>query len=232
MREIVLDTETTGLDPGTGDRVVEIACVELHNHIPTGETYQQYINPQRDMPEGAFRIHGLSAEFLAEYPVFAEIAEAFLEFIGGDPLVIHNAEFDIRFLNAELARLDRPGVPMSQTIDTVHMARRKFPGAQANLDALCRRFDIDLSPRDKGHAALVDTGLLAKVYLELIGGSQPGLELASDTGRGQTGADGTAGGPGRPSQVHEPRPHAPSNDELAAHATLLEKINDPVWSAG
>lgn len=232
MREIALDTETTGLDPGTGDRVVEIACVELNNHIPTGETYQQYINPQRDMPEGAFRIHGLSAEFLAGFPVFADIADDFLEFIGNDPLVIHNAEFDIRFLNAELARMERPGIPMSQTIDTVHMARRKFPGAQANLDALCRRFDIDLSPRNKGHAALIDTELLAKVYLELIGGSQPGLELAADTARSEAIAGQGGGTSKHPAQVREPRPHAPSDKELEAHAALLEKISDPVWTAG
>lgn len=231
MREIVLDTETTGLDPATGDRVVEIACVELQNHIQTGESYQQYINPERDMPEGAFRIHGLSAEFLSGYPVFAEVADAFLDFIGGDPLIIHNAEFDIRFLNAELARIDRPGIPMSRTIDTVGMARRKFPGAQANLDALCRRFGIDLSPRDQGHAALVDTELLAKVYLELIGGSQPGLELAANAGRTtDAGQSATTSGHSQV-PVREPRPHGPSDAELAAHAALLEKIDDAVWSA-
>ncbi len=228
MREIALDTETTGLNPGKGDRIVEIACVELRNHIPTGEMYQQYINPLRDMPDEAFRVHGLSAEFLADFPRFEDVSEDFLAFIGDDPLVIHNAEFDVRFLNAELARLDHPGIPMNRTIDTLHMARRKFPGAQASLDALCRRFGIDLSGREK-HRAIIDTELLAQVYLELIGGSQPGLELAADnSGRDATGPVSTSGADTAPS-VREPRPHAPSDAERTAHSRMLEKITEPVW---
>ena len=157
MREIILDTETTGLDAGGGDRIVEIACLELENRIPTGTHFQRYINPERDMPEGAFRIHGLSADFLAGHPVFAKLVDDFLGFIADDPLVIHNAEFDLRFLNAELMRLDRPSLA-NRAIDTVALARRKFPGAQVNLDALCRRFEIDNSARSL-HGALLDCEL-------------------------------------------------------------------------
>ena len=164
MREIVLDTETTGLDPANGDRVVEIGCVETMHHIATGESFHVYINPERDMPQEAFNVHGLSEEFLSDKPVFAEIIGDFMAFIGDAPLVIHNAEFDMRFLNAEFKKLGRPLLPRERAIDTVAMARRKFPGAQANLDALCRRFEIDLSRRDK-HGALLDAELLADVYL-------------------------------------------------------------------
>ena len=178
MREIVLDTETTGLDPKSGDRLVEIGCVELDNHLPTGRTYHQYVNPEREMPDEAFRVHGLSEAFLANYPVFADIAESFLEFIGDAHLVIHNASFDLGFINAELKRLGRAPVEPRRAIDTVQVARGKYPGAQASLDALCRRFEIDLSVRTK-HGALLDAELLADVYLELVGGRQPGLELAS-----------------------------------------------------
>ena len=177
MRELILDTETTGLDPLNGDRLVEIGCVEVLNHISTGKTYHQYINPERDMPAGAFAVHGLSEEFLSGYPVFAEAVDAFLDFIGSDPLVIHNAKFDMGFLNAELRRLNRPTLPMSQSVDTVSIARRRFPGAPASLDALCRRFGINNSSRTK-HGALLDAELLAEVYLELRGGRQPGLSLA------------------------------------------------------
>ena len=164
MREIVLDTETTGLDPANGDRVVEIGCVETMHHIATGESFHVYINPERDMPQEAFNVHGLSEEFLSDKPVFAEIIGDFMAFIGDAPLVIHNAEFDMRFLNAEFKKLGRPLLPRERAIDTVAMARRKFPGAQANLDALCRRFEIDLSRRNK-HGALLDAELLADVYL-------------------------------------------------------------------
>jgi len=226
MREIVLDTETTGLEPADGHRVVEIACLELVNHVPTGQEFQTYVNPQRDMPEGAFRVHGLSAEFLSDFPVFADVVDGFLAFIGDDPLVIHNAEFDLRFLNAELARIDRPSLVVSRAIDTVHLARRKFPGAQASLDALCRRYEIDLSVRGK-HGALVDCTLLAKVYLELLGGSQPSLSLASDAhaARDETGQTAAAGA----KTIREPRPHDPSDEESAAHAAFLDKLEDPIW---
>ena len=176
MREIILDTETTGLDPSSGDRIVEIGCIEAHNHMPTSEVFQCYINPERDMPEGAFAVHGLSDEFLADKPKFAEIADRFLEFIGDAPLVIHNAEFDLRFLNAEMALLGKVAMERSRTVDTLALARRRYPGAQVSLDALCRRFEIDLTRREK-HGALLDAELLAEVYLYLMGGRQPGPVL-------------------------------------------------------
>ncbi|MBO0332742.1 DNA polymerase III subunit epsilon [Sneathiella sp. CAU 1612] len=219
MREIVLDTETTGFEPAEGDRIVEIGCIELINHIPTGETYHRYINPERDMPEAAFKVHGLSAEFLKGHNVIAEEIDEFLAFIGDDPLVIHNAAFDMKFLNAELSRLGRPVLPMSRSIDTVAMARQKFPGAQANLDALCRRFGIDNSARTK-HGALLDAELLAEVYLELIGGRQRGLSLE------ESGAQMSAT---VAREVRPPRPHSASDAERAAHAAFLEKIKDPLW---
>jgi DNA polymerase III subunit epsilon len=226
MREIVLDTETTGLNPLGGDRIVEIGCIELVNHLATGETYHQYINPERDMPEGAFAVHGLSEEFLAEHPKFGEIADAFLEFIGDATLIIHNAQFDMGFINAELARMDRPPVPMARSVDTVQMARKKFPGAQANLDALCRRFQIDNSGREL-HGALLDSELLAEVYLELIGGRQPDLELAENAkaiaapaGEGQVANVQK----GRDARLHEATP-----EELAAHEAFIDGIKNPIW---
>ncbi len=225
MREIVLDTETTGLDPNSGHRIVEIGCVETRHHITTGESFHVYINPERDMPEEAFNVHGLSEQFLSDKPVFAEVVEDLLSFIGDAPLVIHNADFDMKFLNAELKRVGRPLLDRDRAVDTVTMARRKFPGAQANLDALCRRFEIDLSRRDK-HGALLDAELLADVYLQLRGGAQPGLELAGDTSR----AGGASVVVER--QARPPRAHAPSVEELAAHAALVESLKDPVWSAG
>ncbi len=179
MREIVLDTETTGLDPRKGDRVVEIGCIELVNHVQSGREFHAYLDPERDMPEAAFNVHGLSAEFLSGKPKFADVADDFLTFIDGAKLVIHNAEFDLKFLNAELKAAGRPPIDMTRAVDTLLIARQKFPGAQASLDALCRRFEIDLSVRDK-HGALLDSQLLAEVYLELIGGREPGLELAGE----------------------------------------------------
>lgn len=221
MREIVLDTETTGLSPGVGHRIVEIGCVELVNHVATGRTYQQYVNPEMEMPEEAFRVHGLATDFLRQHPVFADVADDFLGFIEDATLVIHNADFDMGFINAELTRLERPVLSMEQTIDTVGLARRKFPGAQANLDALCRRFDIDLADRAL-HGALKDAHLLARVYLELVGGRQPGLELAAEA----TAVPTTVPGARRP-----PRPHAPSPEEEAAHAKFLESLQAPLWNA-
>ena len=222
MREIVLDTETTGLDPNAGHRVIEIGCIELVNHIPTGLTYHQYVNPERAMPDEAFAIHGLSEAFLAQHPVFSDVAPAFLEFIGEAKLVIHNAGFDIKFLNAELERLEHRAIPLARAIDTVQLARQRFPGAQASLDALCRRFEIDNSARDK-HGALLDAELLSLVYLELIGGRQPGLALAAEA----------AQGPSRAPRVVRPlrpaRPHVPTPDEEAAHALLVATLSDPIW---
>ena len=179
MREVVLDTETTGLTPKTGHRIVEIGCVELVNLVPTGNVYHVYINPQRDMPEEAFNVHGLSESFLRDKPLFEDIAEDFLEFVDGAQLVIHNAEFDMGFLNAELKLLNRAELA-NTAVDTVRMARKKFPGAHANLDALCRRFGIDNSAREK-HGALLDAELLAEVYLELIGARQAQLGLVADS---------------------------------------------------
>ncbi len=222
MREIVLDTETTGLDPLSGHRVVEIGCVELVNHVPTGARYHQYINPERDMPAEAFKVHGLSEAFLADHPVFAEIADGFLDFVGDAGLIIHNAAFDMGFLNAELARLKRPAIDMARATDTVVLARRKFPGAGASLDALCKRFQIDISHRDL-HGALKDAELLAAVYLELIGGRQTDLGLAADRAADLTPEATTTAAP-RP-----PRPHAPSADEIAAHRAFIEKLDNPIW---
>jgi DNA polymerase-3 subunit epsilon len=220
MREIVIDTETTGLDPAEGHRIVEIACIELFNHVPTGRGFHRYVNPQRDIPAEALEVHGLGAEFLAQHPPFGAIAEELLAFIGDGRLIIHNAEFDLGFLNAELRRLERPPL-ICEIEDTLVLARRRYPGAQASLDALCRRFAIDLSARSK-HAAKLDCELLAAVYLELIGGRQPGLDLAVATAA--VGAVSAIERPARP-----PRPHRPDMEELAAHVALLQKIKNPLW---
>jgi len=222
MREIVLDTETTGLDPNDGHRIVEIGCIELVNHMPTGRVFHRHVNPERDMPEDAYAVHGLSAEFLANHPPFAMHVEEFLEFVGDGKLIIHNAEFDIKFLNAELRRLGKEPL-RCEVEDTLTLARRRFPGAQASLDALCRRFAIDLSARTK-HGALLDCELLAAVYLELIGGRQPGLDFVDD-GILVEGAL-TISRPTRPA-----RPHAASLDELAAHAAMLLLLKQPIWLA-
>lgn len=224
MRELVLDTETTGIDPKQGHRVIEIGAIELVNHVPTGEKYHVYINPEREVEQGAFEVHGLSTEFLADFPNFAGIVDEFLEFVGDATFVIHNAKFDMAFLNAELTRLGHPPMPMERAIDTLAMARRKFPGAQASLDALCRRFEINNTHRDL-HGALIDADLLASVYLELIGGRQPGLELAREERSGESAAPEI-----RTSVARPPRAHAPSAEELAAHAALLEKLKDPIWN--
>jgi DNA polymerase-3 subunit epsilon len=177
-REIVFDTETTGLDPYKGDRLVEIGCIELLNRIPSGQTFHRWVNPQRDMPAEAFAVHGLSAEFLADKPLFADIADDLVAFLGDDPLIAHNASFDLGFLNAELERLAQPSIPRARLVDTLLLARRKYPGAQNRLDDLCARFRIDTSRRVK-HGALLDAELLAEVYLELIEARQASLGLVS-----------------------------------------------------
>jgi DNA polymerase-3 subunit epsilon len=233
MREIVLDTETTGLDPASGHRIVEIGCIELINHVATENTYHVYVNPQRDMPAEAFAVHGLSEEFLAGHPTFDGVADAFLDFIADDPLVIHNAAFDLGFLNAELALIGRDPIAEHRAVDTVSLARSKFPGQRASLDALCKRFGIDNSHRDL-HGALKDSELLALVYLELLGGRQQGLGLAADTGSEPSTAAASAGltaGPSAPAP-RPPRPHAESEEERARHAAFLEKLTDPVWTRG
>ncbi len=223
MREVVLDTETTGLDPRDGDRLVEIGCRELINHVPTSESYQTYVNPERDMPDGAFAVHGLSEEFLSGHPVFADVCDGFLDFIADSPLVIHNAEFDMGFINAELARIGREPLEAARAINTIDIARRKFPGAPASLDALCRRFGIDNSDREK-HGALIDADLLALVYLELIGGRQPGLGLGAAK---KGAAAATARSAKR--EPRAPRPHEPSAEEIARHESLVKSLDDPVW---
>src|SRR6201999_1112988 len=177
MREIVFDTETTGFEPGEGHRIVEIGCVELMDHFPTGRTLQFYLNPGRDIPIESQRVHGLSAEFLADKPFFSAVAEEFLAFIGDAPLVIHNASFDIKFINAELARVGREAISLARAIDTIEIAKRKIPGARYSLDELCKRFGVDLTARSK-HGALLDAQLTAEIYLELLGGRQRGLMLA------------------------------------------------------
>ena len=239
MREIALDTETTGINPRDGHRIIEIGCLELLHHLPTGNKLHIYINPEREIDEGAVKVHGLTSEFLADKPLFADIVDEFLDFIEGDPMVIHNAPFDMGFLNAELARLDRPVLPMDRAVDTLMMARKKFPGAQANLDALCRRFEIDNGHRDL-HGALIDADLLASVYIELLGGKQPGLLL--DSGVGQAGSAGqqVAGNAGKAADgadqfaisetaIRPPRAHAPSPEEQAAHEAFLDGMDNPIW---
>lgn len=227
MREIVMDTETTGLSPDDGHRIVEIGCVELLNHVPTGKVYHQYINPQRDMPTEAFEVHGLSEERLSKEPVFAEIADAFITFIGDAKLVIHNASFDMKFLNAELKWLGKPPLEWERAVDTLAIARRKFPGSQASLDALCRRFNIDNSAREL-HGALLDSEILAEVYLELVGGRQPGLSLASssstDSNTTTVVADFTA--------MARPKPLGPrlTDAEKARHQEFIKTLGpDQLW---
>ena len=177
MREIVFDTETTGFEPADGHRIVEIGCVELVDHFPTGRSLQLYLNPEREVPIESQRVHGLSNEFLADKPLFGAVVDEFLDFLGDAQLVIHNAGFDIKFINAELARVNRPPIPLARAVDTIEIAKRKIPGARYSLDELCKRFGVDLSARAK-HGALLDAELTAQIYLELIGGRQRGLALA------------------------------------------------------
>ncbi|MBR9762012.1 MAG: DNA polymerase III subunit epsilon [Rhodobacteraceae bacterium] len=222
MREIVLDTETTGFEPEQGDRLVEIGGVELFNHVPTGETYHVYINPEREVPEEAFKVHGLNYEFLRDKPVFRDVARDFLKFVGDAKLVIHNAAFDMKFLNAELGWLNLPQLPWEQAIDTLAIARKKFPGSPASLDALCRRFGIDNSARTL-HGALLDSEILAEVYLELIGGRQPGLVLAAGRRGGDAAQEEEDWRP-RPRQT--PLPSRITEEERAAHQVFVDKMGD------
>jgi DNA polymerase-3 subunit epsilon len=228
MREIILDTETTGLSPLKGDRIVEIGCVEAENHVTTGRQYHVYLNPERDVPEEAARVHGLTTEFLADKPVFAEEVDKFLEFIGDAKLVIHNAAFDMGFINAELVRLGFPVLPMDRAIDTLDIARKKFFGAPATLDALCKRFNIDTSARTL-HGALLDAQLLAEVYLELCGGRQTslGIDPAAEAPKKTVVADAPQAESNR--TFLEPRPHAATDEELAAHDAFLKQIKNPIW---
>lgn len=231
MREIVFDTETTGLDPKTGDRMVEIGCVEMIDRVETGRTFHAYFNPERDMPIDAERVHGLSNAFLATKPRFAELADELLAFLGDAPLVAHNAGFDFGFLNAELDRAARSPVALERMVDTVALARRKHPGAKLSLDALCSRYGIDRSHRIK-HGALLDAELLAQVYVELTGGRQIGLglglvETVGIAGRGLA-ASATMAASLRVRRP--PRPHAPSSEELERHRSFIAGIDNAVWA--
>lgn len=219
MREIVLDTETTGLDPKGGDRVVEIGCIELVNHIPSGREWHSHLDPERDMPQSAFEVHGLSTEFLTGKPLFADIARDFLEFIGQDRLIIHNASFDVGFLNAEFGKAGGDSIEMDRVTDTLALARRKHPGASNSLDALCKRYGVDSSQRTT-HGALIDCTLLASVYIELIGGHQAGLDLAA-------GARAASGGdPASASTPQRPAPLSPrlSPSESQAHQAFIATL--------
>ncbi len=226
MREIVLDTETTGLDPYSGHKLVSIGCVELENHIPTGKTYYQLINPERDVPQEVVKVHGLTNEILDKEPPFRDIVDDFLSFIADSPLVIHNAEFDMKFINAELSWIKRPTIPMDRTIDTLLIARRKFPGSRVNLDELCRRFNIDNTKRTK-HGALLDSELLAEVYLELLGGREPGLVLGVK--QKQSLLDIKAQQKSEKKPPKEPRPAVFLEGEAENHEAFLKKIKNPVW---
>ena len=225
MREIVLDTETTGFEPESGDRIVEIGAIELINHVRTGKEYHQYVNPERAMPDGAFEVHGLGDEFLKDFPVFKQIGQAFVDFIGDSKLVIHNAAFDMKFLNAELEWMGLPRMNMDRSIDTLAIARSKFPGSPASLDALSRRFGIDSSARVK-HGALLDSEILAEVYLELIGGRQPTMSLVSSRS-GSGVADGSWQARTRP----KPLPSRLTEAEAKAHAAFVEGLGDAaLWT--
>ena len=232
MREICLDTETTGLKPQEGHRVIEIGAVELVNHVPTGARFHVYINPERDVPEGAVKVHGLTAEFLSDKPKFAEVARDFLDFIGDAPLVIHNAEFDRGFLNWELGMLGLPQIPQEQCIDTLLIARRKWPAGPNSLDALCRRFGIDNSHRTL-HGALLDAEILAEVYLELIGGRQIGLSLVTEeAGAPGPGTGGPSAAPSAPRRRQRPAPLPPrlTEEDIRRHAAFVETLgDDAIW---
>ena len=221
MREIVLDTETTGLDPKSGHRIVEIGCIELLNHIPSLKSYHQYINPQKDMPEAAFKIHGLSNEFLSSKPIFEEIVDEFLLFIGDSNLIIHNASFDVSFINSELANLKKNFLDPNKIIDTVSLARSKFPGASVSLDALCRRFNVDNSKRDY-HGALLDANLLSEVYIELIGGRQQNLALNQEENVVELESK-------LENTVKPSRSYKPSIKEQVAHRKFVETLDNPLW---
>ena len=229
MREIVFDTETTGLNPLGGDRIVEIGCVELFNRLPTGETFHVYLNPERDMPEAAFRVHGLSAEFLSDKPLFTDIAQDFIDFIGDAALVAHNASFDMGFINAELVRVSRPTIDSERVIDTLQIARRKHPFGPNSLDALCQRYNIDNSKRTK-HGALLDSEILAEVYIELTGGRQADLGLAtieSKPSERQRPDEGSSVRAKRPNAL----PNRLSETELAAHEAFVATLGgDVIWN--
>jgi DNA polymerase-3 subunit epsilon len=226
MREIVFDTETTGFDPQSGDRLVEVGCIELVNRVPTGRTFHAYFNPDRSMPLAAEQVHGLSDAFLADKKRFHEHALELLEFIADSPLVAHNAQFDFGFLNFELGVCGHPAVALERMIDTLVLARRRHPGAKHSLDALCVRYGIDRSHRVR-HGALLDAELLAQVYVELTGGRQIGLALAAEAG--PAAIEVSAFRPRR-REFRAPRPHSPSVAELARHKAFMESFDSPLWA--
>lgn len=227
-REIVLDTETTGMNPETGDKIVEIGAVELDGHMPTGRTLQIYINPEREVPAEATAVHGITNEFLKDKPIFSQIYTDFLDFIGKDSvLVIHNAEFDMKFINYELKQVGHPPIGWNRVIDTLGMARKKFPGSPASLDALCRRFSIDNTSRTF-HGALLDSELLAEVYLELLGGRQHGMAF-DDQSKNAPSVQSKDGGKPIQRIFREPRPHSASAEELDAHAKMVDGIKEALW---
>lgn len=228
MREIVLDTETTGFDPESGDRIVEIGAIELIRHVPTENVFHEYIDPERSMPQEAFEVHGLGDDFLRGKPKFAQIGQKFLDFVGDAKLVIHNAAFDMKFLNAELKWMGLPTLPFDQALDTLEIARRRFPGSPASLDALCRRFGIDNSSRTL-HGALLDSEILAEVYLELIGGRQPDFGLSTASNTSNSGGQASDWAPSA-----RPKPLRPriTDEEKEAHAAFVAKLGDTaLWKA-
>jgi len=221
MREIIFDTETTGFDPLSGDRVIEIGCVEMVNKVLTGETYHVYVNPERDVPASAFKVHGISTDFLQDKALFSSVADDFLAFVGDEALLVaHNADFDMKFINWELENAGKPILPQARFKDTLAIARIKFPGASNSLDALCKRFGIDNANRTL-HGALLDSEILADVYIELEGGRQAGMDLSLNPKKptGQTAIK----------KAREPRQFAPSEDELKVHDALIEKLDNPIW---
>jgi len=222
MREIVLDTETTGFDPESGDRIVEIGAIELIGHMPTKNVFHEYIDPERSMPDEAFQVHGLGDDFLRGKPKFAELGQKFVDFIGDARLVIHNAAFDMKFLNAELKWMGLPQLPFDQAIDTLEIARRRFPGSPASLDALCRRFGIDNSARTL-HGALLDSEILAEVYLELIGGRQPDFGLSTSASQSVQPGDTSQW---TPSPRSSPLPSRLTKPEAEAHSTFVAALGD------
>ncbi|MGH6728749.1 MAG: DNA polymerase III subunit epsilon [Sphingomicrobium sp.] len=227
MREIVFDTETTGLNPATGDRIVEIGCIEILNRVETGNHFHAYFNPEREMPPEAEAVHGLSAIFLSDKPLFAAKVAELLEFIGDSPLVAHNASFDFGFLNHELERCGHPALCLTRMRDTLSMARSKHPGAKHSLDALCVRFGIDRSHRVK-HGALLDAQLLAQVYVELTGGRQIGLGLVAESLASTASANEAQNGSAVRTPL-EPRPHSASVEELERHRGFIARLTKPLW---
>lgn len=224
MREIIIDTETTGLDPKSGHRVVEIGCVEIINRAKTGKIFHTYINPKRDMPNEAFAIHGIAAEFLTDKPIFEKISDDFLGFIGNDRLIIHNAKFDINFLNHEFGLINKPKLLFTRVLDTLDLARRKFPGSPASLNALCKKFNINLDIRDK-HGALIDAHLLAEVYIKLTGGEQIKLDFTNNEFQKNKLVENES-----IKIKYKKREFLPNEEELATHKKLVAKINSPIWN--